>query len=189
MPENTSGAGAVFRDSAIIITGATVLLFVWGYAFEAFRWTGASVPGLFQPEVAVQERVLVGGILALFVFIPISLLCWAFDILIRRRMSAWLARTWQRGYVHQAVVSVLLFAASVALVRPIGSIADRFGRRLRVESITLKSHTVSPVGRGMYCIGKRGATYVFVDGLSGPSRRILLITDDDISALVLTYSR
>lgn len=180
--------GAVIRDSAIIITGATVLLFVWGYAFEAFRWTGATIPGVFQPEVAVQERALVGGILALFVFLPLALLVWAVDIMAGRRLGRWLARTWRSGPVSQAVVALVLFAASIAIVRPVSAILDRFGGRLEVESVTLKSGSPT-IHKGMYCIGKRGSTYVFVDGAGTQSPQIHLVAEDNVASMVLTYRR
>lgn len=159
------------RDSAIIITASTALLFVWGYAFEAFRWTGASVPGLFQPEVAVQERALVGGIVALFLFVPIVLAVWAVDKATGQHMQAWLTKTWSRDLVHRTVLVALTFAMSIALVRPVANISDRFGRRLRVESISVNGGAVSPVQKGMYCIGKRDGTYVFVDRQISPQER------------------
>ena len=122
-------------------------------------------------------------------FLPIALVCWILDIMIGHRIRHWLARTWRRGFVHQIVLVVALFAVSIAVVRPIANISDRFGRRLRVDSITLKPGLASPIQKGMYCIGKRGSTYVFVDSLGGDSRTIYLLAEGDVSSLVLIYGR
>lgn len=179
--------GDVLRESAIVIAGCTALLFVWGYAFEAFRWTGSSVPGLFQPEVAVQERALVGGIVGLFVFVPAALVAWALDMATKSHLRNWLGRTWTTGSVHRVVLVALTFALSVAAIRPIANVSDRYGRRLKVESVVLKNGAPSPVQKGMYCIGRRAGAYVFVDTLSGDPRTIYLVSEDEIRSLSLVY--
>ena len=177
------------RDSAIVIGVATALLFVWGYSYESFATISGSVPGMFRPSVTADDRAVIGGIVALYFMFPLLLVIWILDQATGWHFFDWLNRTWRLGFTHRAVVVLAALALSVSAVKPIVAFSERsWSRTLRVEEFQLKSGGVSSLSKGMYCVGKRDDTYVFVDTLAGEHRRIFLVHEDQFDSLTLTYA-
>ncbi|MCD4652915.1 hypothetical protein K8T06_03165 [bacterium] len=175
----------ITRDSAMIITAATILLYVWGYAYDAYSWSVSCVPSMFLPDIELHERTLQGGLLVLLVYFPLTLVVWLFDIIIKNRISRELKRIWQYGFMHQIVIVLLIFAFSIVLLKPAHLIIARNKPPLLVESVILSSDISCPVSKGMYCVGMRKDTYFFVAKRTTDPQTVYLLKKDEVVSLVL----
>jgi hypothetical protein len=179
---------AVLRDAAILIGATTALLFIWGYAYESFATVSGSVPGMFRPTMPVHDRAVVGGIVAMYSIFPCVLIVWLVDQVTGWHLVNWATRIWKLGFAHRFVLIVAALALSVSAVKPIAAISERsWSRTLRLDEFSLKAGISSTLSKGMYCVGRVDGTYVFVDTLVGPQRRIVLIQEDQFDFLTLAY--
>jgi hypothetical protein len=179
---------ALLRDSAAVITAFTVLLFLWGYSFDAFRPLNQSVPGLFRPEVSMEERITTGGVLALLIFAPLSVGLYAMDVVASHRLSKRVRALHDKDVAHRLVLYVLFLLLSVGVVQGTSLATDRLVRKfVVVEDVTLRSGQSGALYRGLYCIGKRGGAYIFVDRLDTPSSKVYLLQEEEIGSMVFGY--
>jgi hypothetical protein len=175
------------RDSAIVTTGAAVLLFVWGSSFQAFTASAEGFPLVFLPELSTQEHMLNGGLVALFVLFPFALIVLIIDRLSGQRLLAYPRASYRRGAADAFLWSAVAFAVSIALLSPVARLVTHVNNpyRLKVRSIRLATPGSSKGFDNLYFVTRRGGNYVFVDRPQTGDPVVHILHADEMRELVL----
>ena len=173
------------RDSTVITTGIAVLLFVWGSSFQAFTANLEGLPLAFLPEFTVQEHMMNGGLIAIFL-LPLFAILIVADGCLRGRLKTFIRRaneTTQDAFM----LSAALFAISVGALYPLAWASVHFfpPDRLRVSHISLKSEADSGQFRNLYFVTRRGENFVFIGRPGSRDQFVSVLHADELRWMTL----
>ena len=172
------------RDSAVITTGLAVLLFVWGSSFQSFSAQIEGVPLVFLPELTVQEHMLSGGFVALFIFVPTLALILIVNQLAKGRISSYI-----RKKTNDSLDAFICYAVALALsigILYLVALAFSYFRSpysMRVQTMRLASGPSTQL-EGLSFVTRRGGNYVFVNR-TGPKPVITVLHVDEMKVMTL----
>jgi hypothetical protein len=178
---HSSHVAAVFKDSAIIVTAITVLLFVWGFGLAAFQAIQFGLPPALLRQHSPQEYLVAGGLVALFVYAPVVILLTGITIVIRKlwprtagNFSHW---TWQQA----TVMALILVPLSVVLLVPISEYVVRDSSIQRVVKLKLSPGTTpTETYEGWYVISITDQAIVLTDRPTDNAAILRVIKRDQV---------
>jgi len=175
------------RDSAVITTGLTVLLFVWGSSFQSFSAQMEGVPLVFLPELTVQEHMMSGGLIALLILFPLVLLCLIIDRLMKRRLESYVRRRAKQNPADALIYYALALALSIGVLYPVAWAFARFRPpySLRVKTMRLAGGASSDQFKNLYFVTRRGGNYVFVDRTRPQAPVVSILHVDEMRDMTL----
>jgi len=175
------------RDSAVITTGLTVLLFVWGSSFQSFTAQMEGVPLVFLPELTVQEHMMSGGLIALLILFPLVLLCLIIDRLMKRRLESYVRRRAKQNPADALIYYALALALSIGVLYPVAWAFARFRPpySLRVKTMRLAGGASSDQFKNLYFVTRRGGNYVFVDRTRPQAPVVSILHVDEMRDMTL----
>jgi len=193
-----SSISDALKDSAVLITVLSVLLFTWGFVSDLAYVLEYGVAADLVPRRGVQEYLLLGGLLAVTTFVPLLVLFSIPVLFMARRarrqnrpMPIRLptdssSRRWIASAV--AVIAYLLSASAAAWT---GTLAAHLGTPPRV--IKYVGNTDTPGAKdgmvrlnGLYLVAYADGKYIFVDKPARRESLVIVVASDEVKRLVLS---
>jgi hypothetical protein len=109
----------MLKDSALLVTASSVVLFVWGFAFESFCLIDKGVPMDLAPRRSLQEYLLTGGFVGLFFYAPVAGVLYALNRLILKRITNKQVKSVAPSSYAMTASIIWTLALSVCLLVPI----------------------------------------------------------------------
>jgi hypothetical protein len=178
----------ILKDSAVVITGLSVLLFVWGFSFEAFAALYLGVPLDFASERSLQEYLLTGGFVALFFYAPAVLV-----VLVIARAARAFLRTRHVGmkpfkWPKAIPLAIYLLVVSIGALVPLSRYIVRSAPKERVMRLTPIAGVVFQTDyAGWYLVAVADQSLVLIDRPTQKGAFIRVLKRDEVLEIQLIH--
>jgi hypothetical protein len=187
----TQGFSTIVKDSAIVLAILSSLLYLWGAVGERVELHALGIPPGLMPERSVQDYLLRGGLLGLYILLPAAALILLIDVAAGRSITRYIANVHQQGSFYVLVIYFTALLASVALVA-VGMLLLRGVNKeypFKVKSIRLTDNT-KRLGtyEGLYLLTKSAKMYLFVDKFAKEAT-FYILSEDEVKELIVSSSQ
>lgn len=190
---NQVSLSSILKDSAIVITGISVLLYIWGLVGATFTMFVRGYPPFLVPELSVQRYMFLGGMIALYFFLPIVVVIFIifkiFDYFLSGNLTRYLIAFHNRGTVSTILVYLIALAISLLFVMSITNFlsVNSSKNTPQVKSIHLNSSSgITTSYEGLFFLTKKDSTYVFTDKIVPEIGTIYVLNESEIKEILFT---
>jgi hypothetical protein len=176
----------ILADSAIVLAAVSALLYFWGFVTETFLFLEQGLPQELLPERSVQYYLSLGGMLALFFVLPLTIVVFLVITIVRKLIGA-KTNLWTSLNYAVPLAAILFTLFGVPFVPDL--IIRTTSKTLRVKSISMSSESkISTKYDGLIFVTKKGSNYVFVDKISEEGASTFILNESEVKELVLAWS-
>jgi hypothetical protein len=186
----TQGPSAILKDSAIVIAILSSLLYFWGVIGETVQLRALGIPPGLMPERSVQDYLVRGGLLALYVLLPTAVLVFIIDVARGRSITRYFADVQLQGSFYVVIIYFTVLLASVALVAVGALVTSGMNKEslLKVKGIRLTDNTKGlSKYEGLYLLRKNEKIYLFVDKFAREAT-FYMLSENEVKELVVSSS-
>jgi hypothetical protein len=161
-----SNLSTALRDSALLITAASVLFYTWGIYGDMMTFFLKGAPLEFFPESTIEERMLTGGMLGLMIFYPIVVLAYVVDLLTKGAIQKLVHKLNNARTLAFVSVYSGMFLLSILFVCLGTTFLTYFSPASKTQIISIRladdAHRLTKYEGKVY-VGRKGKNYIFAD--------------------------
>jgi len=181
------------KDSAIIVTIISVVLYTWGYTGELASTLYNNLPIDFGSQPTVQEFILSGGFIGLTFFLPVGvafyLLGKFLNFICKNKIKIYIYAKLSNISPTSSVLLVLsLFLVSILLQFPISRFIAKSGdnKGFKVKNVVLNENSkINTNYSNLFFLKKRGSNYLFTNKPNEKEKILYILNENEIKELVL----